>query len=116
MIISAPLTIEDVADPIPGPGDLILKVKDCGICGSDLHATKAGSALAPPGGSIMGHEFSGEVVEIGKDVAGSWKSGNRVCSLPVMGCGTCLMCLKGQGWYCEKGGRILGRLPAIRAA
>jgi 2-desacetyl-2-hydroxyethyl bacteriochlorophyllide A dehydrogenase len=103
-----PLSIEDVADPIPGAGDLILKVRDCGICGSDLHASKAGSALAPPGGSIMGHEFSGEVVEIGKDVAGLWKSGDRVCSLPVMGCGKCLMCLKGQGWYCEQGGRILG--------
>jgi 2-desacetyl-2-hydroxyethyl bacteriochlorophyllide A dehydrogenase len=103
-----PLSIEVVADPTPGDTDLILKVRDCGICGSDLHASKPGSVLAPPGGTVMGHEFSGEVVAMGKDAAGLWKSGDRVCSLPVMGCGKCLMCLKGQGWYCEKGGRILG--------
>jgi len=56
----------------------------------------------------MGHEFSGEVVETGKDVVGLWKSGDRACALPVIGCGKCLMCLKGQGWYCENGAKLLG--------
>ncbi len=103
-----PLTIEQVSDPKPGPTDLVLKVQDCGICGSDLHASKPGSLLGIPNGTIMGHEFSGEVAEVGKDVAGLWKSGDRACALPVMACGKCLMCLKGLGWFCEHGATIVG--------
>ncbi len=103
-----PLSIERVPDPRPGPTDLILKVRNCGICGSDLHASKAGSTMAVPRGTIMGHEFSGEVVEAGKDVTGRWKTGDRACALPVMACGKCLMCLKGTGWFCENGATIIG--------
>ena len=65
----APLVIEDVPEPRPGPTDLILKVRACGICGTDLHWSESrdGSAgwraLAPE--TVMGHEFAGEVVEVG---------------------------------------------------
>ena len=58
-----PLVIEDVPEPRPGPTDLILKVRACGICGTDLHwsESKDGSAgwraLEP--GTVMGHEFAG---------------------------------------------------------
>lgn len=106
-----PLSIEQVSDPVPGATDLILKVQDCGICGSDLHASKPGSVLGLAAGTVMGHEFSGEVAEVGKDVAGQWKVGDRACSLPIMACGTCLMCLKGLGWFCENGATIVGMGP-----
>ena len=67
--------VENVAEPTIGPSDILVKVKVCGICGSDLHAYKEGIFSRP--GFIMGHELSGEVVEVGdnvKDIA----TGERV--------------------------------------
>jgi (R,R)-butanediol dehydrogenase/meso-butanediol dehydrogenase/diacetyl reductase len=92
--IGKPLTIEERPDPKPGPGELVLRVKSCGICGSDLHA----SALPPglPPGTVMGHEFSGEVVEVGSELRGLWKPGDRACALPCIGCGKCRACLDGD--------------------
>jgi threonine dehydrogenase-like Zn-dependent dehydrogenase len=80
-----PLVIEEVNDPEPGPDDLILKVRACGICGTDLHWSQgndpsAGWRHLTPG-SVMGHEFSGEIIELGKmpvvssvSANGSWHS------------------------------------------
>ena len=68
-----PLVIEEVADPVPGADDLILKVKACGICGTDLHWSEGIDPAAGwrdlSSGSVMGHEFSGEIVEVGKHAA-----------------------------------------------
>ena len=58
------LEIEEVAAPEPGPGELLLKVQACGICGSDLHMSDSPGL---PVGMVMGHEFSGEVVEVRGD-------------------------------------------------
>lgn len=49
----------DVPRPNPGQGQVVLKVHDCGICGSDLHAVQFGMGLAPD--TVMGHEFAGEI-------------------------------------------------------
>jgi (R,R)-butanediol dehydrogenase/meso-butanediol dehydrogenase/diacetyl reductase len=99
-----PLRIEEVADPTPQPNELVLKVKACGICGSDLHISDMDDpmgGMAPlHHGDIMGHEFAGEVVEIGKDVGGEWKIGDRVSALPYLACGTCEQCRSGQGYRC----------------
>ena len=66
----APLTIETVPDPEPGPGDLILKVHACGICGTDLHWSDNADPTVGwrhlERGAVMGHEFSGEVVAVDK--------------------------------------------------
>lgn len=109
-----PLVIETVADPVPGPGDLVLKVKACGICGSDLHMADvhdgAGGVPPLPHGIIMGHEFAGEVVAVGRDLRGTWQIGTRVTALPFIGCGHCLACLSGKNIRCETGKGIgLGR-------
>jgi len=96
--IGKALTIEERPDPKPGPGELVLQVKSCGICGSDLHA-----ATLPPGlpaGTVMGHEFSGEVVEVGSDLKALWKPGDRACALPCIGCGKCRACLDGDIILC----------------
>jgi (R,R)-butanediol dehydrogenase / meso-butanediol dehydrogenase / diacetyl reductase len=85
--MSKPLVIETVPDPICGPHDLILKVKNCGICGSDLHMTEPTSAMPLVLGSVMGHEFAGEIVEVGNAVKGQWTSGRRVAGFPVICCG-----------------------------
>lgn len=78
-----PLTIQDVASPDPGPHELVLKVKACGICGSDLHCTEHGP-FELPAGTVMGHEFSGEVVAIGAEATGRFREGERVTALPVI--------------------------------
>ena len=72
-----PLAIEAIADLEAGPSHLILKVKNCGICGSDLHMTEPTSVMPLALGSVMGHEFAGEVVEVGKNITHLWKPGDR---------------------------------------
>jgi (R,R)-butanediol dehydrogenase/meso-butanediol dehydrogenase/diacetyl reductase len=112
--LGQPLAIEEVPDPAPGPDELVLRVRSCGICGSDLHA----SALPPglPAGSVMGHEFAGEVVAVGADARGDWKQGDRACALPYIGCGRCLHCLAGDGVRCAQIRTTgLGQLPGAYA-
>ncbi|HEB27896.1 MAG TPA: alcohol dehydrogenase, partial [Porticoccus sp.] len=67
-----PLSVQDLPMPEPGPGQLLLKVKACGICGSDLHAYQV--PVIPPG-MVMGHEFTGEVVALGNGTEGEWSIG-----------------------------------------
>ncbi|HTQ13059.1 MAG TPA: zinc-binding dehydrogenase [Rhizomicrobium sp.] len=103
--MSKPLVVEALADPTPGPTDLILKVRNCGICGSDLHMTEPTSIMPLAPGSVMGHEFAGEVVEVGKAAAGQWKAGDRVVGFPFICCGEHSPCLNlsfGRG-MCGKG-------------
>ena len=95
--------IIDHPDPIPGASDLVLRVEACGICGSDLKA-----AANMPVGLVMGHEFCGEIVAVGPEAVGSWKVGDRVASLPLIGCGTCLACLQGDVVHCNRGADAIG--------
>ncbi len=84
------IIIQDVADPRPGPGDVVIRVDRCGICGTDLAMTKGG-AWDYGGGAQFGHEYAGEIVELGTSVSG-WKVGNRLTVLPSVACGTCTSC------------------------
>jgi (R,R)-butanediol dehydrogenase / meso-butanediol dehydrogenase / diacetyl reductase len=90
--------IEDVPDPTLGPRDIVLDVKACGICGSDLH-TYLAAQLAEVG-QVMGHEFSGEVVEVGAEVEGI-AVGDRVTGPPIQPCGACGACRDGRSHLCE---------------
>jgi L-iditol 2-dehydrogenase len=84
------LKVEDVETPKIGPGDILIKVKACGICGSDNRKLRKGSYnVVPP--RILGHEVSGEVVETGSDVK-DIKRGMRVTVAPSIGCGKCFFC------------------------
>jgi (R,R)-butanediol dehydrogenase/meso-butanediol dehydrogenase/diacetyl reductase len=91
--MSKPLAVETVPDPVCGPRDLILKVKNCGICGSDLHMTEPTSAMPLAPGNVMGHEFAGEIVEVGNSVTHLWKAGQRVAGFPVICCGDHTPCI-----------------------
>jgi (R,R)-butanediol dehydrogenase/meso-butanediol dehydrogenase/diacetyl reductase len=55
-----------------------------------------------PPGTVMGHEFAGEVVALGSEARESWKEGERVCALPYIACGRCAACLAGDGTMCAK--------------
>jgi (R,R)-butanediol dehydrogenase/meso-butanediol dehydrogenase/diacetyl reductase len=87
------LAVENVPDPRPGPGQAVLRVAACGICGSDLHLHQH---KLLPAGSIMGHEFCGEVMES----VGTLRAGELVCALPALSCGVCDRCRSGLGAYC----------------
>jgi len=104
--------IRDLADPEPGPNDVIVRVRASGVCGSDLHTS---DTFVPPGAGVMGHEFAGEVVALGR-LAGRFRVGDRVTALPYIGCGSCVACLNGQGHRCPaviSGG--FGKLPGAYA-
>ncbi|BDZ65500.1 2,3-butanediol dehydrogenase [Agromyces mangrovi Wang et al. 2018] len=105
------LRIEDVAEPTPGPGQVKLKNAYAGICGSDLHVYYAPEAAGldldnphPVTGAtlpqILGHEFSGTVVELGEGVEGV-SVGDRVAVWPIYSCGTCAACAKGAVNACR---------------
>jgi (R,R)-butanediol dehydrogenase/meso-butanediol dehydrogenase/diacetyl reductase len=101
--MSKPLVVETVPNPVPGAHDIILKVKNCGICGSDLHMTEPTSAMPLALGSIMGHEFAGEVVEVGSAVRHLWKAGDRLAGFPVICCGDHTPCINfGLRGTCSK--------------
>jgi (R,R)-butanediol dehydrogenase/meso-butanediol dehydrogenase/diacetyl reductase len=105
--------IIDAPKPKAGAGEVVLKVHNCGICGSDLHACQFGFGMPPD--SIMGHEFCGEIHEVGAGVRG-FDIGERVAALPFVMCGTCDRCKRGMEIHCHNLlGLGLGQLPGAYA-
>lgn len=92
--------VEELATPQPGPGQVLVKVRACGICGSDLHIFKHADHMVEQArklgmpaldlergvltGLVLGHEFVGEIVEFGPDTTKALKVGDRVCSMPFV--------------------------------
>ncbi len=102
------MVIEDAPTPTAGPGEVVLKMKYVGICGTDLHLYTTG--LLPPD-TIMGHECAGVVVEVGEGVEG-WSPGDRAAIHGALSCGECFWCLNGRSTICrEVGGIGLGDMP-----
>jgi len=98
--VGRPLSVETTDDPRPRSGEVVLKVCRCGICGTDLHRTERNFATYREG-VVPGHEFSGEVVELGAGVTGL-KIGDLVTALPYIGCNQCAHCVNGYPAACEK--------------
>jgi L-iditol 2-dehydrogenase len=94
------IRLEEVPRPVPGPGEVLMHVHYCGICGSDARSYQKGP---PPGNfpmpRIMGHEFSGQVAELGAGVHG-FRVGDRVAAAPATSCGQCFYCRKGALTLC----------------
>ncbi len=110
------MAVIDVPAPKAGAGEVVLKVHNCGICGSDLHAVQYGMGMRPD--TVMGHEFCGEIHELGAGVTG-FSKGERVTALPFISCGECERCRRDDGMHCERtrGTRswpTAGRLRGIR--
>ncbi|MFT7529874.1 MAG: threonine dehydrogenase-like Zn-dependent dehydrogenase [Gammaproteobacteria bacterium] len=101
-----PFVISDVPDPVAGPGEAIIKVCRCGICGSDINLT-SGSPFDFPRGIAIGHEYAGEVVALGAGIK-HLKLGDRVTAMPIAGCGHCEACSKGFPFHCSQGRSMMG--------
>jgi (R,R)-butanediol dehydrogenase/meso-butanediol dehydrogenase/diacetyl reductase len=99
-----PLVIEHRPDPTPLEGEIVVKVGRCGICGSDLHLTESSHhpfSMAYPPDSLLGHEYAGEVVALGRGVD-QLKVGDRVAAYSMLGCGNCQSCRAGLPKWCAQ--------------
>lgn len=97
------IRVETVDTPSIRENEILVKVAACGICGSDLHMYKAGPTSIPQGRNIIGHEISGEVVEVGSAVKGV-KVGSRVVGMGFYSCGECKACREGNVGECPSRG------------
>jgi threonine dehydrogenase-like Zn-dependent dehydrogenase len=95
-----PLALAELPDPQPRARQVLVSVCRCGICGSDLHMTED-PVFGAAAGDVLGHEFAGEVLELGPDVK-HLRIGDRVTVAPLLGCGDCDTCLRGEPAWCTQ--------------
>lgn len=108
--------------PVPAiktPQDVVVKVEVCGICGTDIRILAVPPAVRAKQGIILGHEYTGEVVEVGTGVT-ELQPGDRVAVIPDVPCGQCRLCAEGRPNLCEKmysiGGDVDGGLSQYALA
>ena len=89
------LAIREVPDPVPEEDEVLIRVRYCGVCGSDLHVYDEGAEIS------TGHEFSGDIAGVGSGVK-EWSVGDRVAVEPRLGCGRCFWCKRGEIGLCEE--------------
>lgn len=94
------LSVERVAAPPPGPGEVRIRVAYCGICGTDMHVFHGNMDARVGHNRIVGHELSGIVDVVGDDVAG-FAPGARVVVRPLDPCGDCPACARGHSHICH---------------
>ena len=110
LLLSAPSTLDyvDFPDPTPAADEVVVQVRACGICGSDIHGWDGSTGRRRPP-LIMGHEAAGEVVSTGPRVT-AWKAGDRVTFDSTISCGACRFCRDGHVNLCENR-RVVGVAP-----
>jgi L-iditol 2-dehydrogenase len=92
------IRLEEVAEPTAGPGDVVIRVRNCSTCGTDVKISRHGHHhIVPP--RTMGHEIAGEITKIGDRVTG-WSVGDRVQVIAAIPCGTCPDCRAGRLTVC----------------
>jgi succinate semialdehyde reductase (NADPH) len=96
--IGGPLAIEDIPQPHPKAGEVLVRVAACGVCHTDLHVIKGEVAFPLP--AVLGHEISGVVAEVAADVRAVRPGDAVVCSF-IMPCGVCYYCVRGRDDLCE---------------
>ena len=95
-----PLLLQELPDPEPGPGQLLLKIVRCGVCATDV-LMSGDNAFSVPHGYVLGHERGAEVIAIGKGVE-RFRVGDHVVPHNTRGCGTCADCRAGTPFFCAK--------------
>src|ERR1039457_3196781 len=88
----------------PGPGEVLVEMRACGLCHSDEHV-RTGDLPLPHYPVVNGHEGAGEVTEVGEGVT-SVTPGDHVAMAYIPSCGSCAPCLAGQGFLCDQGARL----------
>jgi succinate semialdehyde reductase (NADPH) len=96
--LGGPLQIEEIPRPEPRAGEVLIKVRACGVCHTDLHVMKGEVAFPLP--CVLGHEISGTVAALGRGVTGLPIDQRVVCSF-IMPCGQCASCAQGRDDLCE---------------
>ncbi len=110
LLLTAPSRLElaEVPTPAPGADDVLVRVRACGICGSDIHGWDGSTGRRRPP-LVMGHEASGEIAQLGSGVR-EWRKGDRVTFDSTIYCGVCGPCRSGHVNLCENR-RVLGVAP-----
>jgi 6-hydroxycyclohex-1-ene-1-carbonyl-CoA dehydrogenase len=96
------LKYEDLPEPVPGKGEVLIKIAACGVCHTDLHYIDHGVPTFKKPPLVLGHEASGTVSRLGEGVT-QLKEGDRVLAPAVLSCGTCRNCRSGRENICEYG-------------
>jgi L-iditol 2-dehydrogenase len=91
--------VEELPVPAPQPGEVLVRVKACGICGSDVHGMDGSTGRRIPP-LVMGHEAAGEIAAVGPGVT-AWKPGDRVTFDSTVYCGECWFCKRGEVNLCD---------------
>ena len=97
--------VEEIPEPEPEAGEVVVRVRACGICGSDVHGMDGSTGRRIPP-IVMGHEAAGEIARIGAGVT-AWRPGDRVTFDSTVYCGECWYCRRGKVNLCENR-RVLG--------
>lgn len=107
LVLTAPKSFElqTLPDPEPGPGEVLIAVRACGICGSDVHGMDGSTGRRRPP-IVMGHEAAGVIARLGPGVHG-WATGDRVTFDSTVYCGDCEHCRRGEVNLCHHR-RVLG--------
>jgi L-iditol 2-dehydrogenase len=110
LLLTAPsqLALVDFPNPQPAADEVLVRVRACGICGSDIHGWDGSTGRRRPP-LIMGHEAAGEIAAVGTKVEG-WRVGERVTFDSTISCGLCAPCQSGHINLCENR-RVLGVAP-----
>ena len=103
--VGRPARIEDVAEPSPGPGQVLTRIGGAGVCHSDLHVMEEDLGFKPP--FTLGHENAGWVSAVGEGVMG-FKEGDAVAVYGPWGCGHCHACQLSMENYCENWAQMNG--------
>src|SRR5450830_223251 len=110
---SRPLRIEELDLEAPGPGEVLIRVRAAGLCHSDLSVMTGARPRPMP--MALGHEASGEVVEVGAGVT-DLRPGDLVVLVFVPSCGHCMPCMEGRPALCEPGAETNGKGQLLSGA
>ncbi|MGO9066986.1 MAG: alcohol dehydrogenase catalytic domain-containing protein [Myxococcaceae bacterium] len=109
------LRLESVPEPTVKAGEVLLRVRACGVCYHDV-INRRGQLPRTSVPAILGHEVAGEVIALGAGVTG-WRVGDRAATLQRLSCGSCPICLSGRPTLCKKDARFFGEeIPGGYAA
>lgn len=101
LAVGEPLEVQDVPRPEPARGEVIVAVRACGLCGTDIHLAIEGSIPVERTPITLGHEAAGVVASLGAGV-GDVKEGDRVALFPAASCGACRFCRVGRESLCDR--------------